>query len=90
MSRPLAMQDYLLIGVVLGAVFACVVLLVCCYRSKVPAMKRRVSLDDLPAGQDFGQMNRANGDSSAGEGSLDLHQATGIDRHHRASAGPQD
>ena len=42
------------------------------------------------ARQDLGQVHRADGGAGARERSLNLHQATGIERDHRAGAGALD
>ena len=90
MSRPLVIQDYLLVGGVMGVITACMILLVRSYRADARALKRRSQAGLLSAGQDFRQMHRAHGQTRARESSLDLHEATGIDGHHGAGAGAQD
>ena len=90
MSRPLTKEDYLLIGGVIFVIISCLIALVRAYPVNVRPVRRRSSADLLSAGQDFSQMHGPYRRSDAGERSLNLHQATGIDRHHGAGAGAQD
>src|SRR5689334_12060638 len=89
MSRPFMKEDFLLIGGVIFVIVSCVAFIIWSYPSG-RGLKRRHLRGTLPAGQDLGEMEGAHWGARARERSLDLHQATGVDRHHRARAGAQD
>ena len=90
MSRPLMREDYLMIGGVIFVIFICVIFLVRSYIYAFRNVRRRHSASFLAARENLGQVHGPYRRTRARESTLDLHQATGIDRHHGASAGAQD
>ena len=85
MSRPFTNQDYLLIGVVVFVIIACLISLARSFPKTWLLRDKR-----LAAGKNLRQVHGPNRRSRPGERSLNLHQTTRIDGNHRAGAGAQN